>query len=235
MEIITIYDNIANDPQFKTDWGYACVINHPKKRILFDTGEHANILEKNLHTASIPIKSIDILILSHLHSDHIGGANWVVEQNPNVTVYIPDTFSKKLEHQLRIHCSNIIRVKKSISLAQNDFHIILTKNIWIKEISLAITTPQSNILISGCSHSGINNILDEARKYIKQDILTLFGGLHLLQTSDQNITKIAQKLKNSYLKKIAPCHCTGDKALTILKENFSDDFLINGVGAKFNL
>lgn len=234
MEIITVYDNIANDPQFKTDWGYACVIDHPKKRILFDTGEHAIILEKNLHTALIPIKSIDILILSHLHSDHIGGANWVVEQNPNITVYIPDTFSKNLENQLRLHCNNIIRVKKSISFAQDDFHVILTKNVWIKEISLVIATQQGGILISGCSHSGIDHILDEARKYTKQDIFTIFGGLHLLKSSDQSITKISQKLKNSHLKQIAPCHCTGDQALTLLKENFADNFLTNGVGAKFN-
>lgn len=234
-EIITIYDNIPNDTRYKKDWGYSCIINHPKKKILYDTGEHAEILEANLNAASIPIASIDILVISHLHSDHMGGATWVVKQNPNITVYIPDTFSKNFERQLRQYCKNIIRVNKNMTLDhEENFHIIATRNFWIKEISLIVEVTEGPLVLSGCSHSGINKIIKTARKYIKKDIWALFGGLHLLNTPDKKVVKIAKELKEMNLRKIAPCHCTGDKALALLKENFENDFLFNGVGKHFD-
>ena len=99
INITTVYDNIPHHPDFKSDWGLGAS-DHPKARILFDTGAKPEILKANLERPSISPDSLDIVVISHKHWDHKGGVSWVVEQNPHVTVYMPATFMKTLEKQL---------------------------------------------------------------------------------------------------------------------------------------
>ena len=101
----------------------------------------------------------------------------------------------------------------------------------LKELSLAINTPDGLFIVVGCSHSGIDKIVESAAA-INPHIHLIAGGFHLVVTPDSDIEKIVtalhDRLKVEY---VAPGHCTGEPAFTALKRTFSDHYLYAGLGA----
>jgi len=63
-------------------------------------------------------------------------------------------------------------------------------------------------IITGCSHSGICNIIEYAKKICKDDrVLGVIGGFHLFEV-DEQVHKTIDYLKQNNLKELYPCHCT---------------------------
>jgi len=105
----------------------------------------------------------------------------------------------------------------------------------LKELSLAIKSPQGVILIVGCSHPGVEHIVHEAAA-IDPHINILFGGLHQIQASDAEVERIAAVLHDQYkLERVAPGHCTGEPEFAALKRVFGDHYVYAGVGSVINL
>jgi len=105
----------------------------------------------------------------------------------------------------------------------------------LKELSLAITSPQGLILIVGCSHPGVEHILQEASA-IDPHVHILFGGMHQIQEPDPEVERIATVLHDQYkLDLIAPGHCTGEPEFAALKKAFGDHYLYAGTGTVVDL
>jgi len=105
----------------------------------------------------------------------------------------------------------------------------------LKELSLAIKGPQGVILIVGCSHPGVEHILQEATA-IDPHINILFGGLHQIQKPDTEVERIAAVLRDQYkLERVAPGHCTGEPEFAALKRVFGDHYVYAGVGSVVGL
>src|SRR2546421_6044317 len=105
----------------------------------------------------------------------------------------------------------------------------------LKELTLAIKSPQGVILIVGCSHPGVEHILQEAAA-IDPHINILFGGLHQIQKPDPEVERIAAVLHDQYkLERVAPGHCTGEPEFAALKRVFGDHYVYAGVGSVINL
>ncbi len=71
------------------DWGYAALVEINGKRILFDTGDDPGILARNVKAKRVDLTQLDFVVLSHRHSDHVGGLSYVVSVNPKVKIYAP--------------------------------------------------------------------------------------------------------------------------------------------------
>ncbi len=100
----------------------------------------------------------------------------------------------------------------------------------LKELSLAINTTEGIVLVVGCSHPGIENIVAEAAK-INPHIHFIAGGFHLLVAPDPAIEKIAATLHDTYkVDYIAPGHCTGEPTFAALQKTFGDHYLYAGLG-----
>jgi len=100
----------------------------------------------------------------------------------------------------------------------------------LKELSLAIDTPNGVVLVVGCSHPGIEAIVAEAVK-INPHIHFLAGGLHLVTAQDPVIAKVANVLHDTYkVDFIAPGHCTGEPTFAALQKAFGDRYLYAGLG-----
>jgi 7,8-dihydropterin-6-yl-methyl-4-(beta-D-ribofuranosyl)aminobenzene 5'-phosphate synthase len=100
----------------------------------------------------------------------------------------------------------------------------------LKELSLAVNTADGIVLIVGCSHPGIERIV-EAAAAINPKIHLIAGGFHLLVAPDDVITKVVASLKDRFnVANIAPGHCTGEPTFTALKKAFGDRYLYAGVG-----
>jgi 7,8-dihydropterin-6-yl-methyl-4-(beta-D-ribofuranosyl)aminobenzene 5'-phosphate synthase len=100
----------------------------------------------------------------------------------------------------------------------------------LKELSLAINTPDGIVLVVGCSHPGIDKIV-EAAATINPKIHLIAGGFHLVAASDDGISKIVTTLKDTFkVENIAPGHCTGEPTFAALKQTFGDRYIYAGVG-----
>jgi 7,8-dihydropterin-6-yl-methyl-4-(beta-D-ribofuranosyl)aminobenzene 5'-phosphate synthase len=100
----------------------------------------------------------------------------------------------------------------------------------LKELSLAINTPDGIVLVVGCSHPGIESIVAEAAK-INPHIHFLAGGFHLVVADDAAIEKVATSLHDTYkVDYIAPGHCTGEPTFAAMRRMFGDRYLYAGLG-----
>src|SRR5450631_4624134 len=105
----------------------------------------------------------------------------------------------------------------------------------MKELSLAINTPDGLVLVVGCSHPGIESIVAEAAK-INPHIHFIAGGFHLVAAQDPAIEKIATTLHDTYrVDYIAPGHCTGEPTFAALQKTFGDHYLYAGLGTTLDL
>jgi len=105
----------------------------------------------------------------------------------------------------------------------------------LKELSLAIDTPDGVMLIVGCSHPGIEAIAAEAVK-IDPHIHFIAGGFHLVTAQDPIIEKVTHALHDTYkVDFIAPGHCTGEPTFAALQKAFGDHYLYAGLGTTLTI
>lgn len=105
----------------------------------------------------------------------------------------------------------------------------------LRELSLAIDTPDGMVIVVGCSHPGVDKIVAAAAA-INPRIHFIAGGFHLVATSDPDIEKIVAALRDTFkVEYVAPGHCTGEPAFTALKKAFGDRYLYAGLGTTLDL
>jgi len=105
----------------------------------------------------------------------------------------------------------------------------------LRELSLAINTPDGMVIVVGCSHPGIEKIV-EAAGTINPQIHLIAGGFHFVVASDSDIEKIVTALRDRFkVEYVAPGHCTGEPAFTALKKAFGDRYLYAGLGTTLAL
>ncbi len=166
MRITIVYDNESTKDNLREDWGFACIIDAYDKRILFDTGASGEILLTNMKKLNIAPESIDEIFISHNHWDHTGGLNDFLSIHL-CTVYVPPSYA------ISESPSNFAAIDKPTCLHENFYSSGELQNV---EQSLFINTTNGLVVVVGCSHSGVGNILQSAR-----DIgtpIALIGGLH---------------------------------------------------------
>jgi 7,8-dihydropterin-6-yl-methyl-4-(beta-D-ribofuranosyl)aminobenzene 5'-phosphate synthase len=105
----------------------------------------------------------------------------------------------------------------------------------LRELSLAISTPDGLVIVVGCSHPGIDKIVESAA-VINPRIHLVAGGLHLVTASDPDIEKIVTALHDRFqVEFVAPGHCTGEPAFTALRKAFGDHYVYAGLGTTLDM
>jgi len=212
LKITILYDNTVYKKGLESDHGFSCFIEIKNKpKILFDTGTKANILLNNMEKMKVTPDDIDIIFISHYHNDHTGGLEKLLEINKNIKTYIPISFKFKSEHK-------VIAVDDAIEIFEDVYSTGELKNI---EQSLIIKKENEVTIISGCAHSKVENILDEANKYGK--IKYIIGGLHGFDKYEI--------LEN--VEYVCGTHCT--KKQVQIKNRYPDKWIQGGVGRIINV
>jgi len=204
MKISIIYNNEAQ-PYLKSGWGFSCLID---KKILFDTGCDGAEFLYNLKKLGFNPKAIDIVVISHQHVDHIGGLFSLLTLNNKLKVFVLKSFSMDIKEHIRKK-AELKEIKDEQKICKNIFTTGLIKNN-PDEQSLIIKTSKGIIVIVGCSHPGVDKILEVAKKYGK--VYAIIGGLHGF--SDFDILKD--------IPIIGACHCT--QYIQEIKERFPQQF-----------
>jgi len=227
LQITILVDNYIYKPGTKPDWGFSCLVEGLDKTILFDTGRQADTLVHNSGILQVDLKQIDQLVISHEHQDHTGGIKGVYSRNPGIPAYVPISFSENFRSSNGI--KEFVRVDKPISICRNAF---LTGEMGnrIKEQSLIIDTPKGLVIITGCSHQGIIEILQKAKQILNREIYLVLGGFHLLEHSDAAVAAIIKDFRRLGVQKCGATHCTGEKQIQLFKKDYGNDFISMGTG-----
>jgi 7,8-dihydropterin-6-yl-methyl-4-(beta-D-ribofuranosyl)aminobenzene 5'-phosphate synthase len=268
-QITILYDAFGADPSMTKDWGFSALVEIAGKRILFDTGDNADIFAANVKAKGVDLTNLDFVVLSHRHSDHVSGLSYVLKVNPTVKIYapkegfgvfgssLPSSFYRKddsLPAEMRYYDGKPPETMKfGAAWANAHFELIdqtteIAPGITLialisdtpgtkelKELNLAVNTPDGLVLVVGCSHPGIERIV-EAATAINPKIHLIVGGFHLVAASDELIAKLVTALNEKYkVEYIAPGHCTGEPTFAALKKAFGSRYLYAGLGTSLAL
>jgi 7,8-dihydropterin-6-yl-methyl-4-(beta-D-ribofuranosyl)aminobenzene 5'-phosphate synthase len=268
-QITILYDAFGTDPAMTKDWGFSALVEVAGKRILFDTGDNADIFAANVKAKGVDLTKLDFVVLSHRHSDHMAGLSYVLSVNPTVKIYapkegfgifgssLPSSFYRKddsLPTEMRYYggkppetmkfgsaweSAHFEQIDQTTEIAPGISLIALVSDApgtkELKELSLAVNTPNGMVLVVGCSHSGIERIV-EAVAAINPKIHLVTGGFHLVVASDDVIARIVTSLKDKFkVENVAPGHCTGEPTFAALKKAFGDHYIYAGLGASLPL
>ena len=235
IQVTILYDNYTSVDDVKSDWGFSCLVQGTEKTILFDAGTKAEIFSHNVDTLNIDLNEVDLVVISHEHGDHTGGLSRLYKDNPDVSVYYPRSFSAEFVQSVRKANAKPVPVDEPIEICKDVF---LTGEMGrgIKEQSLILQTAEGLVVITGCSHPGIVEILEETKKQQHhEDIYMVFGGFHLMRHSDEAVEDILQRFKELGIKKCGATHCTGDHQIELFQRAFGPDFIPIGVGKVITL
>jgi 7,8-dihydropterin-6-yl-methyl-4-(beta-D-ribofuranosyl)aminobenzene 5'-phosphate synthase len=87
--ITVLYDAFGPSSELEKDWGFAALVEYAGKRVLFDTGNNAGILERNVARLKVDLTRLDAAVISHRHGDHTTGLGYLLQRNPGVKIYAP--------------------------------------------------------------------------------------------------------------------------------------------------
>lgn len=208
MKITIVYDNEPKKERLKAGWGFSSLIEtRSAPPILFDTGADSPTLLHNMRELGIDPKGIGIIVISHAHGDHTGGLSGILEINEEAEVYVPASLRGAIPGR------KVAKVTEPLQISEEVF---LTGELKGIEQSLALKTDKGILVVVGCSHPGVGEIIDAASRWGKA--YGIVGGFHGFRDFD----------RLGDLSLICPCHCTQYKAE--IKRLFPEKCLECGAG-----
>ncbi|MBB5337120.1 MBL fold metallo-hydrolase [Pectinatus brassicae] len=150
----------------------------------------------------------------------------------------------KISKDLQFISGNIVIFKKiarSNTFEKQNPKFMVKKNNDMKpddfadEIVLGLITKKGLVVVAGCSHLGIVNILTSISKTINIPIYAVLGGTHLVEADAVRISKTIEAFRNMNIKYVAVSHCTGETGIKIIKQELREGFILNNTGNVFKL
>ena len=227
--ITILYDNYVFTEGLRTDWGFSCILKGTEKTVLFDTGTKGDLLLENFEKLKVNPKEVDIVVISHNHGDHTGGLLAFLGKNSNVSVYLPPSCPDRFVQQVKAKGARIITTNAPAEICKG-VHLTGPMGEQIIEQSMIVDAAKGSVVITGCAHPGIVEIVRKSKAIRPKDVYLVFGGFHLLRKSDAELQQIISEFKKLGVKKAGPTHCTGDRAIQMFKQAYGSDFVRMGVG-----
>jgi 7,8-dihydropterin-6-yl-methyl-4-(beta-D-ribofuranosyl)aminobenzene 5'-phosphate synthase len=100
------------------------------------------------------------------------------------------------------------------------------------DFSLVITTGQGVVIVCGCAHAGLVNIMRHVQKTLSvKEIYAVIGGTHLAAVDDHQFQATVAALNSYHVQVVAAGHCTGQRRSAALHHLFGDKF-VTAVGSR---
>ena len=231
MKITCLVENTTQFPHLDAEHGLSLLIETRGKTILFDMGQTEQFF-CNAQKLDIDLKTVDFAVLSHGHYDHGGGLNRFLQENKTAPVYVTPTalephfnaegkdigispvfYSDRLIFTENVHpvaegiclysCNDRTRTGEGTANFRAMKNGTMVEDVFDHEQYLLLEEDGKRILISGCSHKGIENIMDWFNPHV------LIGGFHFSKFPlDEALLARANALAQFHTEYYT-CHCTG--------------------------
>jgi 7,8-dihydropterin-6-yl-methyl-4-(beta-D-ribofuranosyl)aminobenzene 5'-phosphate synthase len=240
LRLTIIYDNTTVDERLTPEWGFGVLLEYGGHRILFDTGG-SNIFLENMLTLGIDPMSIDAVILSHEHLDHIGGLHGFLSAANRPVVYLLERFARNVKNAIRSR-TDVVEVSGSMEIVPGVYTTGQVSGGGLYEQALAIDLGEEIVVITGCAHPGVVTMTRRGRSAVPpgidgepKPVLLVVGGFHLMGESRNRVEAIIEDLRELGVMRVSPTHCTGEEAIAIFAEILGDDYLLGGAGTVIQL
>ncbi len=243
MKITVLCENTTSNENLSFEHGLSLYIETQSHKILFDMGQ-SDIFSENAKKLDIDLSKVDIAVLSHGHYDHGGGLRKFLEINNKAKVYLSKfAFEPHYNGEKYIGLDTKLQDSDRLVFVNDEFTIAdgltlfscnaesknwefdcgglsvlcngeKTDDPFLHEHYLLIEENEHRVLVSGCSHKGISNIVPAF------DVDTIIGGFHTSKWSDEDVRNLSETL-GATKRTFYTCHCTGIRQYELMKQNMS--------------
>jgi 7,8-dihydropterin-6-yl-methyl-4-(beta-D-ribofuranosyl)aminobenzene 5'-phosphate synthase len=233
VKITTIVDNDVWERGLSSSWGLSFHVevlkDYKKRAILMDTNGSFETFYYNASKLSIDLTKVEAVFISHWHGDHCGALSQVLQLiKHSVPVYVPseDRFGireVKAANGIPAICSKPVEFIDGLMSTGE-------MPSGISEHSLLINVKEKGLVVlTGCSHPGLVNVLKRAQKVSGvEKIYAVIGGFHI---SGLNVgLKMGEFLRKLDVRLVSPCHCTSDDAKQGIAKIMEKRYVKNGSG-----
>lgn len=231
VEIIVLVDNYPNpkNKNLEVGWGLSILVKVGNHTLLFDTGPSGKLLEHNSRILGLNLSQVEAVVISHEHGDHVLGLEYIAKTKPKIKVYIPSKMRFYTKNWIRKLGVRIVEVENTTEILPGVYIIgQLYGPPW--EQALAVNTSKGLIIIVGCSHPRVENVVAKALKDVGGRVYAVIGGFHMVGESPVVCEKTIVKLLRYNVTLIAPIHCSGDTIRRILESKYPEHYLKAYVG-----
>ncbi len=280
---VTILSTMLADGAELGEWGFSALVEADGHRILFDTGAHADVVAKNVKTLGIDLTTVPDVVLSHAHSDHVGGLLTLreavlAEKAPAALARAhvgEGIFYSRLSVAPPLEGNPMVLIKPQYEASGGKFISYekpaeIYPGVWLtgpvprkypernwsgddkvkmptgivednipEDMAMIFDTDEGLVVLTGCGHAGVINIVDYARSFVRPArIHALIGGIHLFAANDQTLEWTAEKLRGFGVDNFIGAHCTGIETVYRFRHDLGLDrahAVVGAVGAIFEL
>ncbi|MDR3567382.1 MAG: MBL fold metallo-hydrolase [Syntrophobacteraceae bacterium] len=271
--VTVLCENTVFGMGFLGEHGFAAFIETPGQNILFDTGQGLGLISNSMRLGK-DLRDVSQVVLSHGHSDHVGGLPAFLEvKGPCPVVAHPEVFSERFrlipseggEEKPRANgmpwtqshlttrgakfdwrrdfaqiADNVFitgEVPRKTDFEQGAPRLVVRRNggffqdPFLDDFSLVITTSRGLVVVLGCAHAGVVNILSHAvQKTGEKRVYAVLGGTHLGLSPAAQISPSIEALREFDIQVLAVSHCTGLGPMARLAFEFGERFAFGSVG-----
>jgi len=263
------------------EWGFAALVDADGRQLLIDTGARPDTVLQNAHELGIDLSHVPTVVLTHFHSDHVGGLMTLraeMEQHDPTALSVTHVatgifYSRPKADGGEDNPMIALRPRYEATGASFVEHNAMSEimpGVWVTgpvprvfpernwsgsrqvqtpaglvednvpdDQSVIIETGKGLVIVTGCGHAGIVNIVTAATARFKgQPVIAVIGGIHLFAASDATVDWTADRLKKAGVRYLIGAHCTGIEAVYRLRKRMGLDrktAVVGAVGASFNL
>ncbi|WP_069806847.1 MBL fold metallo-hydrolase [Vulcanisaeta thermophila] len=242
-----------------SEWGFAAYVHD--YRILYDTGLTGTALLNNMRALGIDVDEPDYLVISHRHIDHTGGVRRFLEarSRPITMIAHENLFTRAYAKDEEGRLTDISVDFTRDYLESKGVRLILIKEpYWIgsdvvvsgqiprrwgpshvggvtdevpDDMALYIKHPKGLVVITGCGHSGVENIVEYGLQVTGlKEVYAVIGGLHFLGLSGDRIRQAVNYLTSKSPSVVVGTHCTGVIGMAELQKAMPNAARVGGVG-----
>ena len=234
--LTVVYNHIRGDSvlELQAAGGLSVFVEIKGKVILFDTGGETGPLLQNVDELGRSMGRLDAVVVSHNHWDHVDGLPGVLSvARDGPTVYVPESAREAVLRQNPR--ADVVAVGGSTQIMPGVWVVgpmqAAYRSGTISEQALVLDHQDGLIILVGCSHPGIVNIVERVTKTLRDKKIQLVaGGFHLRSTSNDEVEKISRRLQELGVTKLAPTHCTGDGAMSVFRRQWPDRLVAFDLG-----
>lgn len=251
---VTILSTMLAEGDELGEWGFAALVEADGRRVLFDTGAKADVVAKNLQTMKLELGDVRDVVLSHWHSDHVGGfmtlrreAKAKADEALSRAHVGAGIFQPRFGPPANVDMNPMTRLKADYEATGGKFTehtrpVELFSGVWLTgpvprkhpernwsgraqvrtpdgklvedtigdDMALVVDTREGLVIVTGCGHAGVVNIIEHARSSVRPArVHALIGGIHLFNASEQTLEWTTGKLREFGVDHFIGAHCTG--------------------------